>query len=200
MKKTLLCFAAAAYLLMPAVAPTVALAQQQPQQPPLVREFQKIEDQWSTSRVKQDQFTLETILSPVFVDISSTGAVMTRNQVVASMFEKDVPQVTLMEQRVVSVRMIEDIAIVDGTYIEETKLDGITREQRGVFTHIYQHVREVWKCVQSQRTALPVAVQDSGEKKKSRKTSDAAEPFHIPLFYKGAKSSKPDTTQPDSPQ
>ncbi|HTV04161.1 MAG TPA: nuclear transport factor 2 family protein [Acidobacteriaceae bacterium] len=175
--------------------PTVALAQQSVQQPPLISEFQKIEDQWSTSLVKQDQFTLETILSPTFVGVSSAGQVMTRNQVVASMFEKEVPQVTMMEQRVVNVRIIEDIAIVDGTYIEETKLNGVKREQRGVFTHIYEHVREVWKCVQSQRTALPIEVQEAKKKKKSEKASSASEPFHIPLFYKGAKSTKQDTGQ-----
>src|ERR1700739_499690 len=107
MKKTLLCLAAAACMLMAAAIPTVVLAQQVTQQPPLISEFQKIEDQWSTSLVKQDQFTLETILSPTFVGISSTGNVMTRNQVVAAMYEKDVPQATMMEQRVVNVRIIE---------------------------------------------------------------------------------------------
>jgi Domain of unknown function (DUF4440) len=198
MKKTLLYLVAAACLLPAAAVPTVALAQQSAQQPPLVSEFQKIEDQWSTSLVKQDQFTLETILSPTFVNISSTGEVLTRDQVVASLFEKDVPQVTMMQQRVVNVRIIEDIAIVDGTYIEETKLDGVVREQRGVFTHTYQHVREVWKCVQSQRTALPVESQGKKKKKKSEKKSNAAEPFHIPLLYKGAKPSNQAPAQPAS--
>lgn len=182
-------------LLMAAAFPIVALAQQATQQPPLIREFQKIEDQWSTSLVKQDQFTLETILSPTYVGISSTGEVMTRNQVVAALFEKDVPRPVMMEQRVVNVRVIEDVAIVDGTYIEQTKLNGIVREQRGVFTHVYQHVREVWKCVQSQRTALPV---EAPEKKKSKKKSSASEPFHIPLFHKGEQSDRQGSAQPAS--
>ena len=199
MKKTLFHLAAAACMLSAAAVPTVALAQQaaqqSPRQSPLIGEFQKLEDQWSTSLVKQDQYTLETILSPTFVEISSVGEVMTRNQVVAALFEKDTPQPVTMEQRVVNVRIIEDVAIVDGTYIEQTKLDGIVREQRGVFTHIYQHVREVWKCVQSQRTTLPVKVQDKKKKKKS-KTSDASEPFHIPLFHKGAKSDTQTSAQP----
>jgi len=176
---------------MAAAFPAVALAQQATQQP-LVREFQKIEDQWSASLVKQGQFTLETILSPTFVGISSTGEIMTRNQVVASLFEKGVPQVVMIQQRVVTVRVIEDIAIVNGTYIEETKLDGITREQRGVFTHIYQHVREVWKCVQAQQTALPVP---AGGKEKREKRSKAAKSFHLPLFHRGSKSAQPDSSQ-----
>lgn len=189
MKKTLFCLAAVC-LSMAAAFPTVALAQQASQQPSLITEFQKIEDQWSVSIVKQDQFTLETILSPTFANISSKGDVMTRNQVVASLFEKGVPQMTMMEQRVVNVRVIEDIAVVDGTYIEKTKLNGIVRERRGVFTHIYQHVREGWKCVQSQRTALPVPVDEKKKKKRPEKHSKASEPFHIPLIYKGAKSTQ----------
>ena len=191
--------AAAGCFLATAVFSPVVLAQQSAQQQqPLVHEFQKIEDQWSVSLVKRNQFTLETILAPTFVDISSTGEISTRNQVVASMFEKGTSQVTMMEQRVVSVRIIEDVAIVSGTYIEETKLAGITREQRGVFTHIYQHVREVWKCVQSQRTALPVSVEEKKKKKKSEKRSKAAEPFHIPLLYKGAKSTQQSSAQSGS--
>lgn len=170
----------------PGLAARPAHAQQTAQQPPQITEFQKIEDQWSAALAKQDQFTLETILSPTFVDISSTGQITTRNTQVAYMFEKGVPQAMSMEQRVVNVRIIEDVAIVDGTYIERTKLNGEQREARGIFTHIYQQVRGVWVCVQSQRTAV---VEQGGEKKKSeKKKSDAPEPFHIPLFHKGADS------------
>lgn len=199
MKKLLLCLAAAGCFLAAVTVPPMVRAQEAAQQQPLVREFQKIEDQWSVSLVKRDQFTLETILAPTFVDISSTGEISTRNQVVASLFEKGTSQTIMMEQRVVSVRIIEDVAIVNGTYIEETKLAGIVREQRGIFTHVYQHVREVWKCVQSQRTALPVAVEEK-KKKKSEKHSKAAEPFHIPLFYKGAQSTQQGSAQPASNQ
>lgn len=170
-----------------------AMAQQQTQQPPLITEFQKVEDQWSAAQVKQDQFTLETILSPTFVNLSSAGDITTRNQLVATMYEKGVPQPVTMEQRVVNVRVIEDVAIVDGTYIERAKLNGAQREERGLFTHVYQHVRGNWVCVQSQRTA----VEQGGEKKKpEKKQSDAELPFHIPIFHKGADSSS--TPTPDS--
>jgi Domain of unknown function (DUF4440) len=175
----------------PGLAARPAHAQQAAHQPPQITEFQLIEDQWSTALVKQDQFTLETILSPSYVDISATGEITTRNTQVAAMFEKGVPQTMSMEQRVVNVRVIEDIAVVDGTYIERTKLNGEQREQRGIFTHIYQHVRGVWVCVQSQRTTV---VEQDGEKKKAeKKKSNAPEPFHIPLFHKGAESTAPQT-------
>jgi hypothetical protein len=169
--------------------PAAAFAQEQTAQPPQIAQFQKIEDQWSTSLVKKDQFTLETILSPTFVDISSAGEITTRDQQVAAIFEKGLPQAERMEQRVVSVRMIEDVAIVDGTYIERTKLNGVQGEERGIFTHIYQHVREVWVCVQSQRTAV---VEQGNEKKKSRKERSQVDlPF--PFQLTGNSASQPES-------
>ena len=194
MRPILLSLAAAALLSLAAIVPPIVQAQQAVQQPPLITEFQQIEDNWSTSLVKQDQYTLETILSPSFVDISSVGDVSTRNQVVADMYEKGEPQPVTLEQRVVNVRIIEDMAIVDGTYIERIKLNGVEREERGLFTHVYQHVREVWVCVQSQRTALPVEARE--KKKTDKKKSDAALPFHIPILYKGADSTKQTSPQP----
>jgi hypothetical protein len=171
-----------------------AMAQQQTQQPPQIAAFQKLEDEWSTAVAKQDQFTLENILSPTFIDLSSTGEITTRNQQVADMYEKGVSQVMSMEQRVVNVRIIEDVAVVDGTYIERTKLNGIEREERGVFTHVFQHVRGNWVCVQSQRTAV---VEQGDEKKKAdKKKSDAEMPFHIPLLHKGADSNQQPSAQP----
>jgi hypothetical protein len=165
------------------VAPGLAArpmhAQQPTQQPPQITEFQKIEDRWSTALVKQDQFTLETILSPTFINISSAGETTTRNQEVANMFEKGVAQAVTMEQRVVNVRIIEDVALVDGTYIERTKLNGVQHEERGIYTHVYQHVREVWVCVQSQSTAI---VEQGDQKRKSRKDRSRADlPFRSPI-------------------
>lgn len=176
--------------------PLHAQTEQPAQQPPQIAQFQQIEDQWSTALVKQDQFTLETLLSPTFIDLSSSGEILTRNQQVANMFQKGLPQPVSMEQRVVNVRIIEDVALVDGTYIERTKLNGVQHEERGIFTHVYQHVREVWVCVQSQRTAV---VEQSNEKKKSaKKKSDAELPFHIPFTRQNSDSTQP--APPSSPQ
>ena len=81
------------------------------QQPPEVKEFQGYEDQWSNAVVKNDQYTLEFLLSPVFVNISATGDVTTRNQQIASLFDKGDEPISL-EQRVVSVRTFGDTAVV----------------------------------------------------------------------------------------
>src|SRR5580704_1789128 len=150
----------------------------QPTQPPEIVQFQKLEDQWSEAVAKRDQFALENILSPILVNISSTGEVTTRNQQVAELFEKGGPQPVSVEQRVVNVRIFEDTALVDGTYIVKWKTNGVLREERGIFTHVYQHARSNWICVHSQRTAV-VEKTDEKQKTASKKTN-AELPFHIP--------------------
>jgi hypothetical protein len=166
-------------------------AQQQsaaPTQPPEITQFQKLEDQWSDGVVKRDQYALELLMSPIFVNIASTGEITTRNQQIAGLFEKGGPQPVSMEQRVVNVRIFEDTALVDGTYIVKWKINSSVREERGIFTHVYQHARGNWSCVHSQRTAV---IEQTDQKPKSTKKSNAELPFHIPLIYKGDASSKP---------
>lgn len=165
-RSTLFSAAAVVVLVAAAALSPVALAQENSQPTSQVAQFQKIEDEWSTSVAKQDQFTLETILSPNFVGITSTGDRRTRDQVVAELFETGVPRVQAIQQKVESVRVIEDVAIVDGAYAVRTKLNGVEREEQGVYTHIYQHMHGTWFCVQSQRTAYPP---QSNEGKKSKK-------------------------------
>jgi hypothetical protein len=199
MKQILLSLAAGALLLTgTAHALQQEYTAQPPAQSPEVQQFQKLEDQWSEALEKSDQYTLEFLMSPVYVGVSSTGDVSTRNQEIAALYEKSGPQPVSMEQRVVNVRTVEDVAIVDGTYIQKTKLNGVLHEERGIFTHVYQHNRGNWVCVHAQRTA----VVEKGADKKTRaqaqsadaqpeKKSSAQLPFHIPLLYKGKDSSQP---------
>ena len=162
-------------------------------QPPEVKQFQALEDQWSTAVVKADQYQLEYLLSPVYVDISATGDVTTRNQQIASLFDKSGPQLLSMEQRVVSVRTFGDTALVSGTYIVRFRKDGNNREERGIFTHVYERARNHWACVNAQRTA--VVDMTPGKPQKNQQKSDAQFPFHIPLFHKGAEPAQPATAQ-----
>jgi len=161
--------------------------------PPEVLQFQGYEDQWSKAVVNADQYTMENLLSPVYVGISAAGDVSTRNQQIADLFDKSVSPVS-MEQRVVSVRMFGDMAVVSGTYILKWHTDGRNREERGIFTHIYAHQRDRWECVNAQRTPVVEVTPGSGKKKNQAK-SNAEEPFHIPLFYKGKPSTQPNTAQ-----
>ena len=167
------------------------------QQPPEVKEFQALEDQWSNAVVKNDQYTMEFLLSPLYVDIASDGDVATRNQLIAGLFDKGADPVS-MQQRVVSVREFGDTAIVSGTYIVKTRANGGDKEERGIFTHVYNRSQRHWACVNAQRTAVVDLM--PGRQKAAQKKSNASEPFHIPLLYQGSQPSQSATGPKDIPQ
>ncbi len=163
-----------------------------------LQQFQRLEDDWSVALAHKDQYALENLLSPTFVDIAASGAVNTRNQSIVDTLG-GVPEPLLsVEQKVVSVRVVSDIAIVEGTYVLRLKQGPRTRDERGVFTHVYQRARNLWTCISAQRTAVVDQLEASRGKTAttpvaSEKKSNAALPFHIPLLYKGAESSAPPT-------
>ncbi|WP_446745387.1 nuclear transport factor 2 family protein [Silvibacterium acidisoli] len=168
----------------------VTATPQSSSQSPEVDQFQKLEDGWSTAVANKDQYALENLLSPSFLDIAADGDISTRNQFVANMFAKGQPDLVSIEQRVVNVRIVEDVAIIDGTYIVKHKISGVVREERGIFTHTYQRTRSSWVCIHSQRT--PVVEQGGPDQKpKTQKKSSAELPFHVPFFHKGDDSSQP---------
>jgi len=157
-----------------------------------IKEMQKLEDQWSDAIVKRDQYGLELLLSPLYVGISANGEVSTRNQQITLLFNKTTDPLT-MEQRVISARMLGDVAVVNGTYITRRKNGSETLEERGIFTHVFQRVRSNWLCINSQRT---VVAEDSGAKQKTAKKSNADLPFHVPFLFKGSESTKPQQQAP----
>ncbi len=148
--------------------------------------MQKLEDQWSDAIVKRDQYGLELLLSPLYVGISANGEVSTRNQQIAQLFQKTTDPLT-MEQRVISARMLGDVAVVNGTYIQRRKTVSDTLEERGIFTHVFQRVRSNWLCINSQRTSV---AEESAAKQKLSKKSNADLPFHVPFLFKGAEADK----------
>lgn len=148
-------------------------------QSPEIPVFQKIEDNWSISVNRRDQYGLELVLSPLFVEISSKGEVLTRDQQVARLLnieDKGLSQ----ESHVITVRMLGDVAVVNGTYALKRKVNGNLEEERGVYTHVYQKVRAGWLCVNSQQTQL----RDIGAAKTKKKSGGDEMPFHIPFFSK----------------
>jgi ketosteroid isomerase-like protein len=150
-----------------------------------VAQFQKIEDSWSDAVNRRDQYGLELVLSPLFVDISASGNVTTRNQQVVLAINNDDKTLSLT-QKVVTVRMLGDVAVANGTYELHHKVNSSQVDEKGVFTHVYEHVRGGWLCINSQRTVLR---EDAGGKTKKTQQSTAEEPFHIPFFSKSDKSS-----------
>jgi ketosteroid isomerase-like protein len=149
---------------------------------PAIREFQKIEDSWSTAVNARDQYGLELVLSPLFVDVSATGDITTRNQQVALVINGEDKTIHL-DQRVITVRMLGDIAVANGTYALHHKVNTAEANEKGIFTHVYERSHGGWLCINSQRTVLH---EDSAAKQK--KPSNAEMPFHIPLFSKSDKN------------
>jgi hypothetical protein len=155
---------------------------------PEIRELQKVEDSWSTSLNQRDQYGLELVLSPLYIDVSASGDITTRNQQLASLVTQEDKTATT-DMRVITVRVMGDVAVANGTYTFDHKVGGSAMEEKGVFTHVFQRLRGNWICVNSQRTALSTAT--PGARVKQAKAKSQAElPFHIPLFSKSDKSDK----------
>jgi len=174
------------------VLPSLVLAQGTNSSPPAVhapvtstaspdlQQFQKIEDSWDEAVNRRDQYGLENVLSPLFLDVSSSGDITTRNQQLAFIITTEDKSLHL-EQKVVTVRMLGDTAVANGTYVLHHRGNSGQVDERGVFTHVFERGHNSWVCVNSQRTVL----REDGPK--GKKQSNAELPFHIPIFGKSDK-------------
>jgi hypothetical protein len=161
----------------PAVGATTA-------ESPEIRELQKIEDNWDNALNQRDQYGLELVLSPLFVNVAANGDVTTRNQQIVALINQE-DKAAATDARVITVRMLGDVAVANGTYSLTHKVNGAVVEEKGVFTHVFQRVHGNWVCVNAQRTALR---EDApGKAKKGKSDSKAELPFHFPLFSKSDK-------------
>lgn len=151
---------------------------------PEVSQFQKLEDNWATAVNIRDQYSLELVLSPLFVDVAASGDITTRNQQVAALVAGE-DKTLHLDQKVITVRLLGDIAVANGTYLLHHKVVTGQVDEKGVFTHVFERVRGGWVCINSQRTAL--REEGPGSKNKKHSTSTAEEPFHIPFFSKDKK-------------
>lgn len=147
---------------------------------PELQQFQKIEDSWDDAVNQRNQYGLELVLSPLFVDVAASGDITTRNQQIAYFLTTE-DKTLHLEQKVITVRMLGDIAVANGTYILHHRGPSGQVDEKGVFTHVFERAHSGWLCINSQRTALR---EDGG---KSKKQSNAEMPFHIPIFGKSEK-------------
>jgi ketosteroid isomerase-like protein len=168
----------------PAPAPAAAQPAVTSTSIPAIQEFQKIEDSWSNAINARDQYALELVLSPLFVDVSAGGDITTRNQQLAQLITGE-DKTLHLEQKVITVRMMGDIAIANGTYLMHHKAGPAQVDEKGVFTHVFERARGGWMCINSQRTRLP---EDTNPKHK--KQSNDEMPFHIPFIGKSDKGSQ----------
>lgn len=175
---------------LPIQASQTASASQRSQQ---VDELQKVLDRWDEAVTQRDQYALELVLAPQFTDISDTGQVMNRDELISSMLRKDAPRVTL-EQKATAVRMVGDVAVVNGTYDRQYPGSRLTRtksrDENGVFSQVYVRARTSWECINSQRTIV-VASMDKGKKKSKSKSNERALGhdlgFHLPGLHHDSK-------------
>jgi ketosteroid isomerase-like protein len=165
---------------------------------PEIAQMQTVEDSWNTAVTKHDQFGLENLLARDFVGISATGEVTTRNQQISHLFVAGAEPVSLT-QKVIGARVMGDVAVVNGTYVMEWQ--GANDQQKvaekGVFTHVFRkNSAGNWQCINSQRTV--VATEEERKKRAAAPASksNAALPLHIPLIYKGPKSTQPAASNP----
>jgi ketosteroid isomerase-like protein len=149
---------------------------------PEIKQFQKIEDTWSNAINVRDQYSLELVLSPLFMDVSASGDITTRNQQLAQLITGE-DKTMHLEQRVITVRMLGDTAVANGTYVLHHKAGSGQVDEKGVFTHVFERMRGGWVCVNSQRTVL----REDAPGKKKNKGAEAEMPFHIPLFSRSDK-------------
>lgn len=160
---------AGAQLLQTAPADAAAVAAEQKAQ------IQKVLDRWDDAANQRDQYALELVLAPQFIAISDTGQVKNRDQQVSEMVVKGAPHFTLA-QKAVSVRMLGDVAVVNGTYdrIFQASRLGHTpmRDVKGVFSQVYVRSRNSWQCINSQRTII---VQDNRKEAKRKAKTGANE-------------------------
>ena len=155
---------------------------------PEIQELQKVEDSWSNAINNHDQYALELVLSPLFVDVSASGQVSTRDQQIADLINpaNKADAVGTLQQRVITVRELGDISVASGTYTWTHKVNNVMMEEKGVFTHVFQRLHGNWVCVNAQRTAVRSEAPAKGGKVKAK--SQAEMPFHIPLFSKSDKN------------
>jgi len=154
---------------------------------PEIRQFQQIEDKWSLAENQHDQYGLDLVLSPLLVNVAADGNVTTHDQQVVQAITND-DKLYFLTQKVIAVRMLGDVAVVNGTYTVRHRVNSSEVVDKGVFTQVFQQTRGGWMCVNSQRTLVR---EDSNAKTKNKdkKSSTAEFPFHIPLFMKGDKNS-----------
>jgi ketosteroid isomerase-like protein len=147
---------------------------------PDIAQFQKIEDAWDQAMNRRDQYALENVLSPLFLDVSGSGDITTRNQQIAFLVATDDKSLHL-QQKVIAVRMLGDTAVANGTYVLHHRGSSGEVDEKGVFTHVFERAHNGWVCINSQRTVL------LEENPKGKKKSNLELPFHIPIFGKSDK-------------
>jgi len=154
-----------------------------------IAEIQKVVDRWDDAVYQHDPYALELVEAPQFINISDTGMVTDRDQQVANLVVKGAPHFVLT-QKVASVRMVGDVAVVNGTYFRVYKASRLSRtpekDEKGVFSQVYIRARNTWQCINSQRTLIVEPTLKDKKKKDAsqQKTLSHGLGFNFPGLHK----------------
>lgn len=151
-----------------------------------VQQFQGIEDKWSQAENEHNQYGLDLILSPLLVNVAENGDITTHDQqVVQALNNSD--RMYFLSQKVVAVRLLGDVAVVNGTYLLRHHVNDKLVTDNGVFTHVFQRQRGGWMCVNAQRTLVAETAGSGNGKGKHKKSTAPELGFHVPFFGKTEK-------------
>lgn len=151
-----------------------------------VKEFQTIENKWSEAENKHNQYGLDLVLSPLLVNIGQKGEITTHDQQIVDAINNN-DRMYYLTQKVIAVRMLGDIAVVNGTYTLRHHVNSSVVLDHGVFTHVFQRARGGWMCVNAQRTLVnqeAYGKKKHRDRKKDKNTSAESHSFHIPFLGK----------------
>ena len=143
---------------------------------PVLHDFQMIEDTWSDAVNRHDQYGVESVLSPQFINVSSDGNITTRNQQLA-LVVTDEDKVLRLERHGIAVRLLGDIAVARGTYSLLRKNEPAHTEEKGVLTHVFERHSGRWIRINAQRTIVPRDLVGQSQKQATYETA-----FHFPLI------------------
>lgn len=151
-----------------------------------IAELQKVADRWDDAIDQRDQYALELVLAPEYVEISDTGNVLSHDQVVSDLIAKDAEHYKLT-QKVIAVRLVGDVAVVNGTYDRVFPAPKLghdkAREERGVYSQVYIRARNSWACINSQQTRIEGTAAQGGKKSRDKNGSTNQDMgFHFPGF------------------
>ena len=85
-------------------------------------------------------------------------------------------------QKVITVCLMDDMAVVNGTDVPHHGTEGDQADDRDVFTSVFEPIRGRWVCVNSQRAQVR-----EDENGKHKKSSKADRPFRMQSFLKHDK-------------
>ena len=123
---------------------------------PAEQELVNLEAQWSKAGVDHDQAAVGRIVAADWAGQDKTGKVSHRADIIADM-KSGKASATSVTNRDVHVRIMGDVAVVQGADDEKSKYDGVDTSGAYTWTDVFQKRAGHWVVVASQVTPVKPA-------------------------------------------